>query len=162
MNPHYFIDGYNLIHQVPRFKKAIGHSLEQSRNMLMSFIRGYLSQRNARVTLIFDGADVGYVDNRTLSSKRLKVIFSNSPEKADPLIMRLIKADNNKKSAILVSADNELINFAKKIGTAALNPLDFYNQAIKHPVQDEMDKKYERPISESELKEWMEIFGEDS
>ena len=159
MNPYYIIDGYNLIHKIPKFKNAIEQSLEHSRNSLISFLRAYQSSKNVNVTLVFDGDNVGYTGAAELSTKRLKIIYSNSPEKADPLIKRLILKVKNKKALILVSADNDLINFCKTQGGQVISPEMFYSQASKHPKHEQMDQKYNQDISPDELDEWMEIFG---
>lgn len=136
-------------------------SLEYARNVLISFIRAYQSSRKIQITLVFDGDDVGYVDSAAQSTSRLKIIYSNSPEKADPLIKRLIRKAPNKKSVTLVSADNDLINFSKTQGAQVISPDVFYQQASKHPLQDQMDQKYDRPLSKNELDEWLKLFGVD-
>ncbi len=161
MNPEYIIDAYNLIHKIPKFKNAMTHSLEHSRNLLISFIKAYQSTKKIKITLVFDGDNIGYVDKTSQSTSRLKIIYSNSPEKADPLIKRLISKAENKKSLTLVSADNDLIDFCKKLGAKVLSPDLFFHQASKHPIQDQMDQKYDKHISPDELEEWMKIFGKN-
>ncbi|MBC8184137.1 NYN domain-containing protein [candidate division KSB1 bacterium] len=160
MNPHYIIDGYNLIHKIPKFKNAMELSLEHSRNRLISFLKAYQSSKNINITLVFDGDNVGYTGATDLSTKRLKIIYSHSPEKADPLIKRLIVKVKNKKSLTLISADNDLINFCKSQGAHVLSPEMFFYQASKHPKQEQMDQKYNQAISPGELDEWMKIFEE--
>ncbi len=162
MNPQYIVDGYNFIHKIPRFAKALRESLERSRNELILFIRGYQSAKKINITLVFDGADVGIVDPAHQSSLRLKIFYSNSPEKADPLIKRLIKKTKNKKSVILVSADQELVNYAKNMGATSVSPASFYSILSKHEVHDEIYQKYNQPLSHEEIEEWLKIFGDDS
>jgi predicted RNA-binding protein with PIN domain len=161
MHPHYIIDGYNLIHKIPKFKNAIEQSLEHSRNILISFIKAYQSSKNNNITLVFDGDKVGYNEAQGQSTKRLKIIYSDSPEKADPLIKRLILKAKNKKSLTLISADNDLINFCKTQGASVLSPEMFFYQANKHPKQDPINQKYNQQISLNELDEWLKIFGEN-
>lgn len=160
MNPLYIIDGYNLIHKIPKFKNAMEQSLEYSRSILISFLNAYLSSRNINITLVFDGDNVGYTGATSQLTKRLKIFYSDSPEKADPLIKRLINKVTNKKSLTLVSADNDLINFCKSQGANVLSPKMFFYQASKHPRQVQMDQKYNQSISPDELEEWLKLFGE--
>ena len=159
MNPCYIIDGYNLIHKIPKFKNALEQNLEYSRDLLISFVKAYQSNRRIQITIVFDGEKVGYVDTSSQSTNRLKVIYSNSPEKADPLIKRLISKVTNKKSLTLVSADTDLMNFCKKSGANVLSPEMFFQQASKHPIQDQIEQKYDKDISQHELDEWIKIFG---
>ena len=161
MNPHYIIDGYNIIHQIPKFQKGIDYNLEYARNMLISFIRAYQSSRKLKITLVFDGAQIGYVDNRAQSTQKLEIIYSTSPEKADPVIKRILKKINNKKNVTLVSADNDLINFYKQNNAKVISPDEFYHIAGKHPAQDQIDQKFDFDISKNELDEWLKIFEED-
>lgn len=160
MNPYYIIDGYNLIHHVPIFRQSLEQSLEQARNILISFARNYLSSHKVKITIVFDGDKVGYVGNFALSNPRLKIIYSKPPEKADPVIKKLIQKTKNKKSLILVSADNDLLRFSQEQGTRILSPEDFYHLASKHPNHQQMDLKYNSHIPQEEVDEWLKLFME--
>jgi len=162
MNPHYIIDGYNLIHNIPRFRKSLDSSLEYARNMLIFFVRSYLSSHKVKITIVFDGDEVGYIENPTLSTQRLKVIYSKPPEKADPIIKKLIHKTQNKKSLFIVTADNDLINYSKQHGVQVLSPAEFYHRASKHPNQKQMDQKYNSYVSSDEVNEWLKLFGESN
>jgi len=162
MRPHYIIDGYNLIHKVPGLRSSLNSGLEHARNVLIFFIRGYLSSHNVSMTLVFDGDQVGYVEATPQFGKRLRVIYSRPPQKADPIIKELIRKANNKKSLVLVSADNELIRFCRQQGGQVLAPLEFYHRASKHPNQNEMDQKYHSGLSRGEVEQWLQLFGENN
>jgi len=160
MNPHYLVDGYNLIHYIPRFRNFLDSSLEHARNALIHFMRSYLSSHKVKITIVFDGDTVGYVDKPPASNRWLKIIFSKPPEKADPIIKRLIQKTNNKKSLFLVTADAELIHFGSQHGVPALSPQEFYHRASKRPNQEPVDQKYNSHVSETEVDEWLKLFGE--
>ena len=159
MNPHYVIDGYNFIHKIPKFKEAVEQSLEQARNLLISVMKTYLATKHIQITLVFDGDFVGFANKIDQSTERLKIIFSSSPEKADPLIKRLIRKEKNKKALMLISADNDLIHYCKMLGANVLSPELFFYQLSKATEPDQMEQKYNNEISEHELNEWMNIFG---
>lgn len=161
MNPHYIIDGYNLIHNVPRLRDALGQNLEYARNTLVSLLRSYQSSHRLNITLVFDGDEVGQPASEMPSTKWLRIIYSKPPEKADPLIKRLIRKSHNKKALFVVSADNEIISSAKQHGANVLSPDEFYLRVTKHPLQDQLNQKYDEKISEQELDEWLKLFGED-
>ncbi len=161
MNPQYIIDGYNVIHNVPRLRDALNQSLEHGRNMLVSLVRAYQSSHRTKMSLVFDGDEIGGASNEFTSTKWLKVIYSKPPEKADPLIKRMIRKTPNKKSLFVVSADNEIIQSARQHGAHVLSPDEFYFRATKHPVQDQLNQKYSEKISEQELDEWLKLFGEE-
>jgi hypothetical protein len=162
MNPHYLVDGYNLIHYIPRFRNYLDSSLEHARNYLIHFLRSYLSSRQVRITIVFDGDEVGYIEQPPASNRWLKIIFSKSPEKADPIIKRIIQKTTNKKSLILVSADHELINYGSQSGVQVLSPEEFYDRISRHPNQEQVDQKFNTQVSEAEVDDWLKLFGEDS
>ncbi len=162
MNPHYIIDGYNVIYSVDRFRGALDFGLEHARTILVSFIRGYQSTKKLKITVVFDGDEVGFIDDSIQTSRWLKVIYSKPPEKADPVIKRLIQRANNKKSIILVSADNDLILFGKQMGVNVLSPDEFYYRVSEHPTQTQMDQKYNSHVSKDEIDEWLKLFKEEN
>lgn len=160
MNPNYIIDGYNLIYNIPRFRNSLDSGLEHARNTLISFARGYLASYKVKITIVFDGDEVGVIENPFPSARRLKVIYSKPPEKADPVIKKLIRKTTNKKSLFVVSADNDLIQFSKQHGAQSLSPEEFYHLASKHPNHNQMDQKYNSSVSKEEVDDWLKLFGE--
>jgi len=161
MNPHYIIDGYNLIHNIPRFRNFLDSSLEHARNMFIAFTRNYLTSHKVKVTVVFDGDEIGYVENPAPRTQRLKIIYSRPPEKADPVIKRLVSGYQNKKSLFVVSADNEIILYSKQSGANVLSPEEFYHRASQHPNHTQMDQKYNSKVSPDDVKNWLKLFGEN-
>ncbi|HEX9972811.1 MAG TPA: NYN domain-containing protein [bacterium] len=160
MNPHYIIDGYNVIHSLEKFRNALSAGLEQARNELISLIRSYRSGKMVKVTVVFDGDEVGYIDGSRYTGQSLQVIYSKFPEKADPVIKRLIQKNRNKKAVVLVSADNALVQFARQVKAQVLSPNEFYQRATKHPSQDQVEQKFDSQLSEKEVSEWLKLFKE--
>jgi len=160
MNPHYIIDGYNVIYGLEKFRNALSAGLEQARNELISFIRSYCSGKKVKMTVVFDGDEVGYIDQSHSPGQSLRVIYSKYPQKADPVIKHLIQKSSNKKAVILVSADNALVQFARQVKAQVLSPNEFYLRAAKHPNQDQVEQKFDSQVSEEELSEWLKLFKE--
>lgn len=161
MRPHYLIDGYNVIHKIPELKSALNESLEKSRNLLIHRILNYQASKKIDVTLVFDGADVGVVPNPYQNKKHFHVYFSHSPEKADPLIMKIIRDKGRNAQFILVSADKELINCARSFGLQSMHPSNFYHLIRKDIRIEQLDQKFDQPLNDEQLKEWLKIFGEE-
>jgi len=161
MNPHYIIDGYNFLHAVPKFRQNLEFGLEFARTTLISFVRSYQSAKRVKITLVFDGDELDHINIPFQTNRWLKIIFSRPPEKADPLIKRLIQATKNKKSLISVSSDNDLVMFSKSLGVPAISPKEFYDLASSHPNEEQLGSKYNSHVSEQELEEWLKLFGEE-
>jgi len=160
MSPHYIIDGYNVIYRVEKFRSALSSGLEQARSDLVSLIRSYRSGKKVKVTVVFDGDEIGYVETSPHPVQWLQVIYSKFPEKADPVIKRLIQKAQNKRTIVLVSADNDLVQFGRQLNAQVLSPDEFYQRATKHPNQDQVEQKFDSGISEEEANEWLKLFEE--
>lgn len=160
MTPQYILDGYNVIYQVPQFLSALEQNLELGRNALIHFVRGYQAGKNFKTIIVFDGDQVGYGSSPELAMKGLSILFSQPPEKADPLIKRLIQKNPHKRSVILVSSDQELVQFARQQGASSISPMEFYERGSHPPAnQTEMDRKYEADVSAADIEEWLKLFG---
>jgi predicted RNA-binding protein with PIN domain len=160
MNPHYIIDGYNVIYSLEKFRNALSSGLEQARNDLVWLIRSYRSGKKVKVTVVFDGDEVGYIARSHQPVQWLQIIYSKFPEKADPVIKRLIQKAQNKKAVVLVSADNALVQFGRQMKTQVLSPEQFYQRTTKHPNQDQVEQKFNSEVSEEEVSEWLKLFKE--
>jgi len=160
MHPHYIIDGYNIIHLVPRLRDAMGKSLEHARNILLSLLQSYRSGHAIQCTVVFDGAQICPAATTGPAQAWLRVIYSKPPEKADPVIKKLIRDAGDKRSLVLVSADNDLLFYARQNGAQTLSPDEFYSRIFKPPLQDSLDQKYNDDVSHSQVDEWLKIFGE--
>lgn len=160
MNPHYIIDGYNVIYRVEKFRSALSSGLEQARNDLVSLIRNYRSGKKVKVTVVFDGDEIGYVERSPQPARWLQVIYSKFPEKADPVIKRLIQKSQNKRAVVLVSADNALVQFARQLKAQVLSPDEFCQRATKHPNQDQVEQKFNSEVTEEDVSEWLKLFKE--
>ncbi len=159
MNPHYIIDGYNFIHKIPRFKQLLDQSLQQAREVTLQFLQSYLTKRNIKITVIFDGDSLATIHPPLPSSEKFKIIFSGPAEKADPRIQRFIRQQPNKKSLVLVSADLELVTFCKQQGAKTMAPESFYELINHQTQQEQLQQKYDDSLSPEQLDDWLKIFG---
>lgn len=153
------IDGYNMIHGVPELRRWLNESLERSRQALIRILKSYLLNKKVEIALVFDG-DGSAVGAEALEPARLlKIIFSRYPQKADPLVKKLIKKDERNKSLTIVTDDSDLILFAKAHQAEVLSTQAFYQRVAKRPQNNDFYHKFDREISEQELQDWLRIFG---
>ncbi len=109
--------------------------------------------------MVFDGEAVGQFETSVPNFHRLKVIYSHPPEKADPVIKRIIDKTENRRGMTLVSADQELIYYARRSGVQILSPQQFYDRLRQPANQQQMDQKFNSQLSEAELADWLKLFG---
>lgn len=99
------IDGNNLIHKIPAFKKSFGVNPDNSRRTLIEAVKGRLRIK-AKIIFVFDGHG---------GEKLHNVIYSGT-KSADSVIREYIEENYNKNVLKVVSSDNEIISLAKVCG----------------------------------------------
>jgi hypothetical protein len=77
------------------------------------------------------------------------------------VIKKLIRDAGDKRSLHLVSADNDLIFYARQNGAQTMSPEEFYSRIFKPPLQDSLNQKYTDEVTPKQLDEWLRLFGED-
>ncbi len=89
-----------------------------------------------------------------LSTPYVRVIFSHPPDKADDLIKKMIMNQDQKsrKNFIIVSSDNEIINFAKACGTGRISSEEFLKILTSREMITKQDEKPFVKLTEEEIK----------
>jgi predicted RNA-binding protein with PIN domain len=127
---------------------------------LCLIISRYLRQSGESGEIIFDG--IGPRDKSGFDNiSNLDVSFAG-PEIADTIIERKIKANTAPKRLSIISSDRRLRRAAQTRKATAVKSKDFWRDVQK---QLRRKKKAKEPIekhlglTESETKQWLEIFG---
>ena len=111
MSLHYLLDGYNLIHQVPRFYEG---TLEERRGRLLAWLntaRPQGSVRNA-VTVVFDGPQRFLPREKGL----LVVLYSRPKQAADAVIERLVYQASDRTQMVVVTRDRAEADLVRGLG----------------------------------------------
>lgn len=156
MQPIILIDGYNLIYQFPELRKLLERDLESARYGLLTQIKFYISNKRVQVIIVFDGDGRPVPEVEKMSD--IRVIFSKPPEKADPVIKRLIEAKQESQLRV-VSSDQEIVNYARLHGAKTVSSRQFAYLLSSQPDND-VEKKFDHSMSQDELKEWLDLFQE--
>jgi predicted RNA-binding protein with PIN domain len=154
---HYIIDGYNVMHLIPKFRKLLNQDLENSRLVFIQTISDHFNNRNQDVTVVFDGERHSGEIN-ALSMPKVKVIFSPAPDKADLKIKKLIDSSKNKALTIVVSSDREVFQYAKVSRCKALTSEKF-NEIISAKPLNLENKIKNHTLSKVEIEFWKELFN---
>ena len=149
------IDGYNLLFQNPELRKILERDLEEARKLLIDQLEEYAGKKNIHILVVFDG-DIK-MKSRDESRSRVDVCFSISPEKADPLIKRLLEGKKKNEDFTVITSDNEISNYAKLCSIPVTSSQKFAEEISSHSF-DEIEKKYCHSMTEAELTEWMGLF----
>lgn len=145
----YIIDGNNLIGKIKSLSNIHKKDKKASREKLTLLIERFFKNKKVKAYLHFDG-----FENERLSLSKGTVIYSEN-QKADYKIKKQIENSKNRKNLIIISSDNEIINFAKVCGCEFRSSEDFEKLMNEKNIQDE-EKSRINSISNDEVKK---MFG---
>lgn len=120
------VDGYNVIRQVPELEAHERRSLESGRNALIGALKLYRKFKPYKITVVFDG--VGGMSESPSAYKEggVSVCFSSEAHGADAVIKA--RARELGVSAIVVSSDRAVADFARYCGCATIGATEFYER----------------------------------
>ncbi len=119
---HLFIDGYNLIHQLPETAFLLQEDPEEARRLLLDRLRNYQRLRRHKITVVFD-AWGQEEPRRKVNIKGIRVVFTAPGETADDYIKRV--AVKEKERAVVVSSDREIRSYVETYGAVSITSRDF-------------------------------------
>jgi len=159
MSRKFLVDGYNLMHKIPAVKQKMGGDLEAARHDLVRRLSIFGSGKNCSITVVFDGRS-GYSPTES-GAGGVKVIFSRGPEKADPLIKRIIDQQGGGSMLNVVTSDHEILNYARLYSCTLLTSEDFISMMSLRPNIKESVKP-EIKMNKNDLAEWLDMFQNES
>jgi predicted RNA-binding protein with PIN domain len=155
----YLIDGHNLIGQMPDLSLA---DPDDEAKLVLRLVE-YAAGRNARIVVVFDrGLPAGH---SRLSRGPVQAVFAGSHTDADTLLRERIRAETQPGQLIVVSEDREVIAAAKARKITVTRSSEFARQlavfAPRPPRRRGPSTNDDRKLSDSEVEEWLRLFGED-
>ena len=145
------VDGYNVIHCVPRFKRILdGQSLHRSREALLGHCGEWIHRRRDidRCYVVFDGSDDVLPSADTLVAG-VRAVYSRTGESADHRIRTMLDRADRRDSHIVVSDDREVRAYARTRRMEWMSAADFCRRpaAKTRPARDENTSDDEEPLS---------------
>ena len=102
----YILDGYNLIHRIPRWRRQLDISLERGREALLSYCRHWMQARGDvwLFYVVFDG-DSDVMASHSSSGPGIRVVYSRTGETADDRILDIVHEFGECCRYVVVSDD---------------------------------------------------------
>lgn len=152
------IDGNNLIHKIPVFKKSFAINPDNCRRTLIEAVKGRLRIK-AKVIFVFDGH----------SGEKLHNVIYSGTKTADSVIRNYIEENYNKHSIKVVSSDNEIASLAKVCGCEVSTSEKFWSDlnpssTIKSQninqlyIYDTDDKEKPKGMNKKDFNEYLKHF----
>jgi len=152
------VDGYNLLRSIQKTDEEF----ESISDVQLCHIVGrYLKLISEKGEIVFDGTgppDKAGFDNIS----NLEVFFVGQGSDADTVIEDKITASTAPKRLAVVSSDRRLARAARVRKATAVKSLLFWDNLQKRLSRKRTPKEppgKRRGLSESETKQWLEIFG---
>lgn len=121
------VDGYNVLHAIPRFAPR-GGDLAEARHALEGWLAGAAARH--RVTegvIVWDGRDgAGSATRRG----RLRILYTEASRTADERILELCRGPYAERSGTtwVVSSDRDVQGPARQLGFTAIGAMTFYRR----------------------------------
>jgi predicted RNA-binding protein with PIN domain len=154
---HLLIDGHNLIAQMPGM--SLADADDEAKLVLL--LRGYAARKRGRqVLVVFDHGVYGHPQQ--LNGYGVTCHFAKSPQDADTQLIRRLRALDRPGEWTLVSSDRAVTSVAQERRVHVVSAHDFAARLLEpsaRPV-DRHEEKPDRRLSEAEITEWLQIFGQ--
>lgn len=121
------VDGYNVLHAIPRFAPRGGDVAEARRALERWLAEAAALHRVPEVVLVWDGRDGARSATR---SGRLRVLYTEADRTADERILELCRGSYAARSGStwVVSSDRDVQGPARQLGFTALGAMTFYRR----------------------------------
>jgi predicted RNA-binding protein with PIN domain len=148
----YLIDGHNLIGKLP----GISLSEMDDEQALIEMLQAFCQRVGKDADVYFDASSSGHGHAR--AHGRVTARYVRSGESADQAISRHLKRLGNEAANwTVVSSDNQVQNAAKRARARVIGADEFSRQLGSG---GDSDKSSERKLSDDEIDDWLELFGE--
>lgn len=138
---HFIIDGFNFAHSYGRSGKR-GQSGDIKR--MVYDLEDHSYRKDREMTVVFDGIRF---KGEFVSSKAIRIFFSQPPESADELIGRLMNETppRDRLRYVLVSDDNALRNMALGLGMRVKQTKELSQEMEKSAAQEQKTRTSKIP-----------------
>lgn len=154
------VDGYNYIGR----SRELSLSDPAASDKIIYLMGQYCGKVKKTLTLVFDGSYFPHLVNRKRHYGRVTVIYTSPIYTADHAIKRMIKNQEyrRRRSLLVVSSDEEILEYASSHGTKVLKSEDFEHLISQTLAGKKGIDRVNIQISDQEVQEWLKIFAPDS
>ena len=168
--PRWFliIDGYNLMHAWGLARRRYGPGdLQRQRERFLNQLAGRLTEEERRrTTLVFDAGEEAPTDiPGTQIHQDMQIVYAIREPDADTRIEKLVAEHSAPRQIRVVSSDRRLQAAARRRRGRFVTSEDFVDELenpkpAPGPLPGDLKTKYSGELTEAEMAEWLEIFGE--
>ncbi|MHB0977546.1 MAG: NYN domain-containing protein [Candidatus Aquicultorales bacterium] len=105
MKPLLIVDGYNLIHFNPSYKKQMELDLESARAALIEDLAAFATLEDYDVTVVFDAGETDSKTRHKATILGVEVVFTRGGESADAVIERFSFETGGDRRVVVATSD---------------------------------------------------------
>lgn len=151
----YLVDGNNVMAQ----RVGWHRDKPRARRTLLDELAEFARARRARVTVVFDSAPEQHFADGA-SYRGVRVFYAERGSNADERIKRLVEAERERRTLMVITSDRELISYVRRCGAQVIRSGDFRRRMAEAAMMTEQAAPENSPgIQHEELPEWMRYFG---
>lgn len=143
----YLIDGNNLM----------PHIQTKTRKDLLEKVSQFAQIERVKVSVVFDGAEEqSFPDGARF--KGINVFYSQGFSNADERIKNFVDAAKDRRSLIIVTSDNALVNFCRARGAKIMRSSEFRAKLI-NAENSQLDSLKQQGVENDDISDWLRYFG---
>ncbi len=154
------VDGYNFI---GRSREFMLNDMA-ARDKVIYLMGLYCAKAKKTLTLVFDGNNLAHQVDRKRRYGRVMVIYTSPMYTADDVIKKMLKAQEPRfrKTMLIVSSDQEIIDFARAHDTPVMRSEEFEREISKLLDAPEQVDRVNVRVSDEEVQQWLAIFEKEA
>lgn len=137
------IDGYNVVHRIPRWAEQLDASLERGREALLIYCRRWMQTRGDvwLFVVVFDG-DSEVTAAHSSAGPGVRVLYTQSGETADDRILETVHEFGDRCHYVVVSDDRYVSGNAKRMGKEIMSSTAFAHALSPHQADTSPQRKH--------------------
>lgn len=153
------IDGWNVCWKIPGIASLIPKNMEKARNEFNTIVKNHYYGKKVTLKIIYDGQP-GMV-NFQKKSQSLDVQFSKNPEKADHMILNLLRKQQNTKQWTVITSDRQLSDKITGLNANVISSEQFIDKLKRYENSYHRNTMKENPrMDQNEIEYWLKLFKE--
>jgi len=163
MAQHYILDGYNILHAIPKYADIVIRDRESARKQLEQDVELYCRTGEIEVTIVYDSKRFPNAFADFIDTKQPVIVFTSIVQEADDYIIEAAEEIASAGTTI-VSNDSKVLAGASHAGCATMSAQEFVQLIRKKSVgtPGKRPEKYRKDsLSRDEVDEWLNLFGQD-
>ncbi|MGQ9682646.1 MAG: NYN domain-containing protein [Anaerolineae bacterium] len=150
------IDGHNLIGQLPDLSLSDPDDEQQ----LVERLWALQTRQRTEITVVFDpGTGAPLLPGGGERRGRLHILYAPPGQRADDLLLSLIRRARDRRGCILVTSDRALQAQARQLG-ASIVPASEFARRLSAKAAPAQPSAKEQPPSADEVETWLRLFSQ--